>query len=210
MTKPTTAQRSSLGLIVLALLSEEPMHVYRMQKLIRQRGKDRVVNVRARASLHQTIERLARLGYVEARETIRTDGYPERVIYAITPSGRVAMAEWLRATLRATGTEFPEFLAAVSVLAALTPDDTRKQLEHRAEQLAAALAETETLIQNQVDLPRLFLLEEECRRAALAAELGWVRGVVEDLRAGRLTWDGPWQRTMAATFNPPDESSDEG
>jgi DNA-binding PadR family transcriptional regulator len=209
MNDATASPRSPLGLIVLALLSEGPMHAYRMQKLIRQRGKDRVVNVRARASLYQTIERLVRLGLVEARETVRRAGYPERIVYALTPAGRAALADWLRAMLRAVGGEFPEFVAAVSVLAALTPDDARRQLELRAEKLAAALAETEAELGAQGALPRLFLLEEEYRRALLAAELAWVRGVVEDLRAGRLTWDESWQRAMAAAFNPPDEPSGE-
>ena len=58
-------QRSALGLIVLWQLSPEPMHVYRMQKLFEAEGKDRIVNVRSRASLYQTIERLERLGLVE-------------------------------------------------------------------------------------------------------------------------------------------------
>jgi DNA-binding PadR family transcriptional regulator len=186
------------------------MHAYRMQKLIRQRGKDRVVNVRARASLYQAIERLARLGLVEARETVRGEGYPDRTVYAMTPAGRAALAEWLRAMLRTTEGEFPEFPAAVSVLPVLTPDDARRQLELRAERLAAALAETEAVLRSQGDLPRLFLLEEEYRRAVLEAELAWVRSVVEDLRAGRLTWDEPWQRAVAAAFNPPDEPSDDG
>jgi DNA-binding PadR family transcriptional regulator len=52
---------SALGLIVLALLIEEPMHAYRMQKLIRERGKDQVVNVRRGASIYQTSDRLQRL-----------------------------------------------------------------------------------------------------------------------------------------------------
>jgi DNA-binding PadR family transcriptional regulator len=210
MSKTTLTPRSSLGLIVLALLSEEPIHVYRMQKLIRQRGKDRVVNVRARASLYQTIERLVRLGLVEVRATTRNAGYPDRIVYAITPAGRTAMEEWLRAMLHTTGGDFPEFIAAVSVLAALTPDDARRHLELRAEKLAAALAETAAELGGHPGLPRLFLLEEEYRRAVLAAELAWVRTVVDDLRAGRLTWDEPWQRAVAAVFNPPDESEDGG
>ena len=48
------------------------MHVYRMQKLFEQQGKDRVVNVRARASLYQALERLTRLGLVEVHETVRS------------------------------------------------------------------------------------------------------------------------------------------
>src|SRR6266536_1678083 len=88
--QPKAAQRSSLGLIVLWLLFEGPKHVYRMQKLLEQQGKDRVVNVRSRASLYQTIERLMRLGLVEVQETVRSEGYPDRIVYAITDAGREA------------------------------------------------------------------------------------------------------------------------
>jgi DNA-binding PadR family transcriptional regulator len=205
---PKAAQRSSLGLIVLGLLSEEPMHVYRMQKLIRQRGKHRVVNVRARASLYQTIQRLVRLGLVEARETVRTERHPDRTVYAISQAGRDAAIRWRREMLRITGGEFPEFIAAVAELAGLTPDDARQQLELRAERLAAALAETQAELGGHPGLPRLFLLEEEYRQAVLKAELSWVGGVVADLRAGRLTWTEPWRRQVAAAFTPPDDQED--
>jgi DNA-binding PadR family transcriptional regulator len=206
MPQPKATQRSSLGLLVLWLLVEEPMHVYRMQKLLESYGKDRVVNVRARASLYQTIERLVRLGLVEVRETVRTEGHPDRIVYEITDAGRETAREWLREMLRTTGGEFPEFIAAVSMLFGLPPEDARRQLELRAERLAVELAETESQLGGSPDLPRLFLLEEEYRRAILAAELAWVRGVIEDLREGRLTWDEQWLRGLAAAFNPPKES----
>jgi DNA-binding PadR family transcriptional regulator len=204
--KPT--QRSALGLIVLWLLVGEPMHVYRMQKLIEAYGKDRVVNVRSRASLYQTIERLMRLGLVEVRETVRTEGYPDRIVYAITETGREAAEEWLREMLRTTGGEFPEFVAAVSMLFGLPPEDAQQQLELRAEKLAADLAETESQLGGHPELPRLFLLEEEYRRAVLAAELAWVRAVVEDLSEGRLTWSEQWLRGLMAAFSPPDEDEE--
>jgi DNA-binding PadR family transcriptional regulator len=208
MAEPKAAQRSSLGLIVLGLLIEEPMHVYRMQKLIQAYGKDRVVNVRSRASLYQTIERLMRLGLVEVRETVRTGGHPDRIVYAITQAGRQAAGEWLREMLRTTGGEFPEFIAAVSMLFGLPPDDARQQLELRAERLAAELAETQAELGRYPDLPRLFLLEEEYRRAMLEAELSWVGGVVEELREGRLTWSEQWLRDLQAAFNPPYETEE--
>jgi hypothetical protein len=47
-----------------------------MQRLIEQQSKDRVVNVRSRANLYQTIERLIRLGLVEVSETARTEATP--------------------------------------------------------------------------------------------------------------------------------------
>jgi DNA-binding PadR family transcriptional regulator len=198
-------QRSSLGLIVLWLLFEGPMHVYRMQKLLERYGKDRVVNVRSRASLYQTIERLVRLGLVEVRETVRTEGHPDRILYAITEAGRETATDWLREMLRTTGAEYPEFIAAVSLLFGLPPDDARAQLEQRAERLAAALADAEAELAANPELPRLFLLEEEYRRAVLAAELEWVRGVVDDLRAGRLTWTEQWLRDLAAGFDSPED-----
>jgi DNA-binding PadR family transcriptional regulator len=199
------AQRSSLGLIVLWLLYEQPQHVYRMQKLIESQGKDRVVNVRARASLYQTIERLQRLGLVEVVETVRTASHPARIVYGITDAGREAAREWLREMLSSPGGEFPDFIAAVSILFGLEPEDARRQLELRAERLEAELAATVAEIAGVPDLPRLFLLEEEYRRTVLQAELAWLRGVIEDLRAGRLTWSEEWLREIGAAFNPPEE-----
>jgi DNA-binding PadR family transcriptional regulator len=199
------AQRSSLGLIVLWLLYEQPLHVYRMQKLIEAQGKNRVVNVRARASLYQTIERLQRLRLVEVVETVRTQAHPERTVYGITDAGREAAREWLREMLSSTGGEFPDFIAAVSILFGLEPEDARQQLELRAERLEAQLAGTESELVGVPGLPRLFLLEEEYRRAVLQAELTWLRGVIDDLRAGRLTWSEEWLREIGAAFNPPDE-----
>jgi DNA-binding PadR family transcriptional regulator len=202
------AQRSSLGLIVLWQLFDGPKHVYLIQKRLEQEGKDRVVNVRSRASLYQTLERLLRLGLVEVQETVRQEGYPDRIVYAITEAGREAAREWLREMLRSTGGDYPEFIAALSILFGLAPEDARAQLERRAERVAADLAETESLIEAVPDLPRLFLLEEEYRRAVLQAELGWLRGVIADLREGQLTWSEQWLREVFAAFHPPEESEE--
>ena len=200
---PKTPERSALGLIVLWLLYNEPAHVYRMQKLIEAQGKDRVVNVRSRASLYQALERLVRLGLVEVSETVSGEGYPDRIVYAITDSGREAAQQWLREMLSAAGGEYPEFIAAVSVLFGLPPDDARAQLELRAERLEAELDATEReLAGAPPGLPRLFLLEEEYRQTILRAELDWIRGVVNDLHEGRLDWSEEWLRDLAEKFLP--------
>jgi hypothetical protein len=90
----------------------------------------------------------------------------------------------------------------------LAPEDARAQLELRAERLAAELDETESELSGNPGLPRLFLLEEEYRQAVLQAELAWLRGVIEDLREGRLTWSEQWLREIAAAFTPPDENEE--
>ena len=43
----------------------------------------------------------------------------------------------------------------------------------------------------------------------LEAELSWVRGVIDDLRAGRLTWSEEWLRELAARFLPADDQQHE-
>ena len=210
MSNPRTPQGSSLGLIVLWQLFEGPMHVYRMQKMFEAQGKDRVVNVRSRASLYQTIERLERHGLVEVFETRRVEGYPDRVVYAITDAGREVARQWLRDMLHNTEGQYPEFIAALSILFGLAPEDARAELELRADKLQAALDATEQgLAAADTGLPRLFLLEEEYRKAMLEAELSWLRGVIEDLREGRLTWSEEWLRELADKFLPADDQQPE-
>jgi DNA-binding PadR family transcriptional regulator len=179
-----------------------------MQKLIEHQAKDRVVNVRSRASLYQTIERLVRLGLVEVAETVHRDGYPDRVVYAITDAGRDAARTWLREMLERTGGEYPEFIAAVSVLFGLPPEEAAGALETRAERLAAELADTEAALSESARVPRLFLLEEEYRRAVLEAELSWLQGVIADIRAGRLTWSEQWLLEIAAEIGLPREQKE--
>jgi DNA-binding PadR family transcriptional regulator len=194
---------SPLGLIVLWQLFAEPMHVYRMQKLFEAQGKDRVVNVRSRASLYQTIERLQRLGLVEVAETVRQPGYPDRVVYAITDAGRETAREWLREMLSDTGGQYPEFIAALSILFGLPVQEARDQLDLRAQRVAAQLADAEQSLSGAPPaLPRLFVLEEEYRVAILRAELDWLRGVIEDLDQGRITWSEEWLRKIAQAFLP--------
>jgi DNA-binding PadR family transcriptional regulator len=176
-----------------------------MQKLIEHQAKDRVVNVRSRASLYQTIDRLMRLGLVEVQETVRGEGLPDRIVYAITGAGREAARTWLQEMLETTGGEYPDFIVAVSILSGLAPEEAMQSLELRAQRLEAALRETESALSENAHIPRLFLLEEEYRRTVLEAELGWVRQVVEDIRADRLTWSEKWVREVAAQIGLPRE-----
>ena len=206
MPTPKKPHRSPLGLIVLWQLFQGPMHVYRMQKMFETQGKDRVVNLRSRASLYQTIERLEDHGLVEVYETRREEGYPDRVLYAISDAGRDVARQWLREMLHTTEGEYPEFIAALSILFGLPPDEARAELELRADSLQAALDATErSLAGAPRELPRLFLLEEEYRKTLLEAELSWVRGVIADLREGRLTWSEEWLLELFGRFLATDE-----
>jgi len=190
---------STMALAILALLYEAPMHPYRMQQLIKERGKDEVINVRQRASLYQTIDRLLRANLIAVRETEREERWPERTIYELTEEGRETMLSWLREMLSRPAREFPEFPAALAYLPLLTPEDAQRQLERRALALAAELARIETQLSSAEGIiPRLFLIEMEYLRDMLNTELRWVQSLIADLESGRLTWSEEWIRAVAA------------
>jgi DNA-binding PadR family transcriptional regulator len=181
------------------------MHPYRMQQLIKERGKDQVINVQRRASLYQTIKQLRRAGLITVRETSREEKHPERTIYELTEHGLRTAREWMRDMLSTPAREFPEFPAAISLLPLLSPADVLCQLEKREAVLADKLARIDSeLHQEGGVLPRLFLLEMEYLHAVVEAELKWVRSLVEDLRSERITWSEEWLRR----FMSPETESD--
>jgi DNA-binding PadR family transcriptional regulator len=172
-------------MVVLALVSEAPMHPYRMQALIKERGKDQIANVAQRNSVYQTIAALLRAGLIAIRETSREERRPERTVYEVTAEGRRTLQTWMKAVLSTPAREFPDFPAALSLVAGAGPGEVRALLEARIVALEARLAELE---QPVPDLPRLFLLESEYMAALVRAQIDWLRGVTSDLRSGRLTW----------------------
>jgi DNA-binding PadR family transcriptional regulator len=180
-------RRSTLGMVLLALLIEAPMHPYRMQQVIKERGQDQLVNVAQRNSVYQALDRLVRDGLARPASTTREAGRPERTVYEVTDLGADTMREWLSAMLPAPAREFPEFPAALAFLAVLSSDTVRQLLERRiAAQQARLTALNE---QAPPDLPRLFLIEDEYRAAMLTAEIAWLRRVVAEIADGSFTWD---------------------
>ncbi|MFM9692112.1 PadR family transcriptional regulator [Streptomyces europaeiscabiei] len=196
-----SASRSSpLALTVLALLHYKPLHPYGIQRLVKDWGKEQVVNVRQRAGLYRTIERLSGDGLIAVRETERDQQYPERTVYEVTDAGRATARAWLEQMLTVPKEEFPEFPAALSNLLLLTSDEMADVLERRVDALVEKLDGLEAAMAAEAEqgLPRITRLESEYLRAVTAAELEWVRAVVEDLRAGRLSWSNEQLDALAA------------
>jgi DNA-binding PadR family transcriptional regulator len=201
----TETRRSPLAMVVLAHLAEEPMHVYRMQQLIKERAKDTVVNVAQRNSVYQTIARLVRDGLVRVQQTSREDSRPERVVYELTEVGRTTLDEWLEQMLGTPAREFPEFPAALAFIALLPPARARQRLEARRAELAQRLAASRAALDGALasGLPRLFLLEDEYKNAMTQAELAWLDGVIEELLHRKLTWSKAWIRAIARRMGGP-------
>lgn len=182
---------SPVAIAVLALLAEEPMHAYRMQQLMRERGVGIVVNVRNRSGLHASIDRLTRDGLIQVRAVERDAGHPERIVYELAPDGRQTLVTGLRDNIATPAQEFPLFPAVVSFLHLLHPQDARTQLELRAEALQRRLTETQAVLtaSREHGVPRLHLLEHEYLQDTTSAELAWVRAVSRDISTGALTWE---------------------
>jgi DNA-binding PadR family transcriptional regulator len=173
------------------LLAEEPMHAYRMQQLIKERGVEMVVNVRNRSGLHAAIERLARDELISVHAVERDSRHPQRTVYSLTARGKETLRTGLRESVAKPAAEFPLFPAVVSFLHLLSSEEARAQLELRAQALEQRLAGTELVIKNSAEygVPRLHLLEHEYTRVVVTAELEWLRGVCRDIAAGDLQWE---------------------
>ena len=180
---------SPLGLAVLCLLYGGPLHPYRMQRLLKEWGKDQVINIGQRSSLYKTIGRLNESGLIAVRQTERDQQYPERTVYELTPQGRDYALKCLAELLTNVRNEFPTFPAALSFAMLLTPSDLLSALRERGESLSATVGGLRAaLTEHASTVPRVALLETECQLAITEAELRWVQQVADELAGGSLTW----------------------
>jgi DNA-binding PadR family transcriptional regulator len=189
-TSKARASRDVIALTVLALLTERPLHPYEMQRLMRERHKEFAIG-RAR-SFYDAVNRLLRDGLIEELETSREGKRPERTTYRITDEGREELGSWLDELLSTLAVEYPLFTVAMNYLACLPPAAVVQALQERVINLEGAMAALDAVLQTlrqQAGLPRLVLLEHEHTQALRRAELEWVRTVIADIQAGRLTWD---------------------
>ncbi|WP_329462101.1 PadR family transcriptional regulator [Streptomyces sp. NBC_01431] len=191
---------SPLALTVLALLHYKPLHPYGIQRLIKEWGKEQVVNVGQRASLYRTIERLLEAGLITVRETERDQQYPERTVYEVTEAGREVTRSWLDEMLAVPKAEFPQFPAALSHALMLAPHELLDALERRLTSVSATLEALDAGLaaESASGLPRVASLESEYLRAITAAEVTWLRAVTDDLREGRLPWSAADLMAFAA------------
>lgn len=180
-------RRSPLATVALALLAEEPMHVYRMQALIRERAQDDVVNVGSRNSLHQVVTRLERDGLISAQTSSAAS---RRTTYALTPRGADALGSWLDDMLARPRNEFPEFPAGLALAVFRSSGALADHLDARAAALRETLASpTPDETAAALGIDPVFLLEDDYKRAMVTAELAWVEALVRRLRSGALSWE---------------------
>jgi DNA-binding PadR family transcriptional regulator len=183
-----------LALAVLTCLLERPMHPYEVAQTLRHRAKHESIKLNY-GSLYNVVDALERHGFIEARETVKAGRRPERTVYAITPAGTREMNDWLADLVATPAEEFPQFIAALSLLAALPPEEAVALLEQRADALELQLAAQRGVISAATEngLPRLFTIEEELRQAFLVTEIEFVHRLVKDIESGELDGLDLWR-----------------
>src|SRR3974377_1518167 len=132
---PSWSRSNPLALAVLVSLYEKPMHPYEVAQTLRQRAKQESVRLNY-GSLYAVVESLEKKGLIKATETVRQGKRPERTIYAITDDGAREMDDWLTELIDTPAKEYPAFMAGLSFIAALTPEDALSALRRRAEALS--------------------------------------------------------------------------
>ncbi len=190
-----------LGLAVLSLLWERPMHPYEMAATLRERGKEQSIRINY-GSLYAVVQALLRAGFVVARETSREGARPERTVYAITGEGQAELDDWLRELLRRPVKEYPQFEAALSLMPGLPPAQVAALLEERVRELERRNEELSTTVAGarRQGLERLFLVEAEYSLAMQEAERRFVVDLLALVRGSpdfTRTWEG-FHRERAA------------
>jgi DNA-binding PadR family transcriptional regulator len=180
--------RNLWALTVLCLLRDRSMHPYEMQRLIRQCHKDAFLDLK-RGSLYHAIERLLKAGLIAVAETSREGRRPERTVYRLTDLGEREVLDWLRELLAQPVREPSQFMAALSFLTQLSAEDALDQLQARAHRLDMEIVGFSAVLQQLIPkIGRAVLVEAEYVRALKQAELTYVRSLIDDIRAGRITW----------------------
>ena len=182
-----------LALAVLAYLTRQPMHPYQLGRALRDHDDARSIKYN-QGSLYMVFEQLAKAGFIVAQETTREGSRPERTVYALTDAGRRELHDWLRELVAEPKHEYPQFVAALSLIGALPPGEAVELLGRRLGRLAEQRAEARDRIDGTLatGVHPLFLVEEDYRLALLDAESGFVDQLIDLITDPETGWGPQW------------------
>lgn len=182
-----------LALAVLSYLTRAPMHPYELSRALRDNDDVRSIRFN-HGSLYMVVQQLAKAGYIVEQETTRAGQRPERTVYAPTDAGRNELRDWLRELVEEPQHEYPHFVAALSLIAAIPPSEVVALLGNRLGRLAELRAEIRDLIDTTIakDVHPLFLVEEDYRLALLDAESVFVEQFIERITNPTTGWGPLW------------------
>jgi len=185
---------SGVSVLLLALLSERPMHPYEAFGLLEERHDTRLVRVTAGAVYHG-FERLERDGLARREGTDRQGRRPERTTYALTDAGRDALSQRVRSLLADDHPAYPLLAVGIAEAEALPADQVVEALRERLRRDGEWLDRLRDAHQrlSARGLERRHMLDVEYEVAMLDAQNRWLAGIVAELVDGTLPWNpDPW------------------
>lgn len=200
---PRWSRSNPLALAVLVSLYEKPMHPYEVAQTLRQRAKQESVRLNY-GSLYAVVESLEKKGFIKATGTVREGKRPERTVYEITDDGAREMNDWMTELIGVPAKEYPAFMAGLSFLPSLPPDEALAALQNRTAALKMKLVGIRGAMKaaREAGLPRIFELEGEYEENQLAAELKFVSALAEEMATGKLEGLEMWGMFHTEGFNP--------
>ncbi|GAA2569304.1 PadR family transcriptional regulator [Microbacterium binotii] len=185
-----TTRITPLGIMVLALLREDPMHPYEMLRLMRLRHDDRILNVTG-GTVYHTVARLERAGLIAEAGTEREGNRPERTSYALTDAGLASLDEWIRAELVRIDRPV-EFRVALAEAHNLDRDDVAALLAVRRAALTEQIADLVAGLNKARPggVSEQYLIEVDRSRALAEADLAWLDAFLGRLGDPSFAW-GP-------------------
>jgi DNA-binding PadR family transcriptional regulator len=173
-------QVTSLGISVLALLRERPMHGYEMFQTLVARHGERILKVRP-GSLYHVVYRLADEKLIRQTGTGRAGNRPERTTYELTDAGLDALTERVRELVAHPVNEFDKFVVALAEIHHLDPITAVESLRSRISVLETSADELRALAAARAGQPR-HLVALDYLLATTTAQIDWLRRFIEDLR----------------------------
>jgi DNA-binding PadR family transcriptional regulator len=173
-------QLTSLGIAVLALLQERPMHGYEVFQMLTARHADRMLKIRP-GSLYHVVNRLAEEKLIRQIGTARSGNRPERTTYELTDAGADVLTARLCELVASPAHEFEKFAVALTQIHHLDTPTAAQALRLRIAALERSAAElrdrrdTDAAPGDRAALDYLL--------ATTAAKLDWLTGFVESLES---------------------------
>jgi DNA-binding PadR family transcriptional regulator len=170
---------NSSRLFILAMLDEHgPMHGHQI-RLKAQEDRTQLWTDIAPGALYGALGRLQREGLIETVRTERQGKYPERVVYAITPSGYRALLTLRDESLRTVRIAFDPFDLALAMTGPIEPDRLLGLIQNRIDELR--VRRNVLAHQREVSAPWLNTAESAVIRHVterLEADIAWHESVL--------------------------------
>ncbi|KAA9000971.1 PadR family transcriptional regulator [Paenibacillus spiritus] len=176
----------SMKLAILGLLLEKNMHPYEIVMVMRDRSMDRIMKLQM-GSLYYAVDNLAKDGYIEALETIRSSDRPDKTVYSITETGRALFEQLLTQQLRRQELVLHPMYPAIVFSRHIAPEKIASLLEERIRETEHEVNLAYQVYEEHVrTVPRSALHLMYGRYEHMKTELEWLRRLHQDAREGRL------------------------